>query len=258
MYCLVYRHQCFVFFCFLFFFCLFDGVPSSSILRTVRSILQSGLSRYLLCIDINDFFFWSIRRSSFLVHFKNGIEYLSKWTAYVSLVYSHQWLFWSIWRSSFLIHFKNGPEYLTKWTVQVFISLMKFLLLILVSWSVVDLLRYSFLIFSFVSVVWSCPVPVFLGTYNSWFRGLFLFLLSSHISHYHHHHHHVVPPARISLTLSCHFSLSFIGTQGYIPYPHIAGVCMFELVILLLLGHMRGSKGKHHLWARPLAIWGGP
>ena len=27
---------------------------------------------------------------------------------------------------------------------------------------------------------------------------------------YYHHHHHVVPPARISLTLSRHFSLSFI------------------------------------------------
>ena len=26
-----------------------------------------------------------------------------------------------------------------------------------------------------------------------------------------HHHHHVVPPARISLTLSRHFSLSFIA-----------------------------------------------
>ena len=28
---------------------------------------------------------------------------------------------------------------------------------------------------------------------------------------YHHHRHHVVPPARISLTLSRHFSLSFIA-----------------------------------------------
>ena len=28
--------------------------------------------------------------------------------------------------------------------------------------------------------------------------------------HHHHHHHHVVPPARISLTLSRHFSLLFI------------------------------------------------
>ena len=31
--------------------------------------------------------------------------------------------------------------------------------------------------------------------------------------HHHHHHHHVVPPARISLTISRHFSLSFI-TSG--------------------------------------------
>ena len=31
------------------------------------------------------------------------------------------------------------------------------------------------------------------------------------------------------------------GLQGYIPYPHIAAVCMFELVVLLLLGHMWGS-----------------
>ena len=30
--------------------------------------------------------------------------------------------------------------------------------------------------------------------------------------HHHHHHHHVVPPARISLTLSRHFSLSFIAS----------------------------------------------
>ena len=41
------------------------------------------------------------------------------------------------------------------------------------------------------------------------------------------------------------------GLQGYIPYPHIAAVCMFELPVLLLLGHMRGSIGAHHLWARP-------
>ena len=27
-----------------------------------------------------------------------------------------------------------------------------------------------------------------------------------------HHHHHVVPPARISLTISRHFSLSFIAS----------------------------------------------
>ena len=39
--------------------------------------------------------------------------------------------------------------------------------------------------------------------------------------------------------------------QGYIPYPHIAAVCMFELVVLLLVGHSRGSIGVHHWWVRP-------
>ncbi len=64
-----------------------------------------------------------------------------------------------------------------------------------------------------------------------------------------HHHHHVVPLARISLTLatSPYHSSLLIGHQGYIPYPHIAAVCMFELAILLLLVHMRGSIGVHHL-----------
>ena len=32
-------------------------------------------------------------------------------------------------------------------------------------------------------------------------------------NHHHHHHHHVVPLTRISLTLSSHFSLSFITSD---------------------------------------------
>ena len=65
-----------------------------------------------------------------------------------------------------------------------------------------------------------------------------------------HHHHHVVPSARISLTLSLatspnHSSL-LAGLQGFIPYLHTIAVCMFELVVLLLLGHMRVSIGVHH------------
>ena len=36
------------------------------------------------------------------------------------------------------------------------------------------------------------------------------------------------------------------GLQGYILYPHIAAVCMLELVVLLLLCHMWGSIGVHH------------
>ena len=49
------------------------------------------------------------------------------------------------------------------------------------------------------------------------------------------------PPYRSSL---------LAGPQGYIPYPHRAVVCRFELVDLLLFGHMTGSIGEH-LWARP-------
>ena len=65
--------------------------------------------------------------------------------------------------------------------------------------------------------------------------------------------HLVMSPARISLTFSRHSSLLFIVScrcSGYILYPHIAAVCMFELVVLLLLSHVRGSRGVHHLWAR--------
>ena len=54
-----------------------------------------------------------------------------------------------------------------------------------------------------------------------------------------------------SLTTSLDRSSPLVGLQGYIPYPHIAAVCMFDLVVLLLPCHMWGSIGVHHLWARP-------
>ena len=37
----------------------------------------------------------------------------------------------------------------------------------------------------------------------------------------------------------------------YISYRHWASVCMFELVVLPLHVHVKGSTGEHHLWARP-------
>ena len=52
---------------------------------------------------------------------------------------------------------------------------------------------------------------------------------------------------RPSLATSPYYSSLLAGLQGYIPYPHRAAVCMFELVALLLLGHMWGSIGVHHL-----------
>ena len=54
-----------------------------------------------------------------------------------------------------------------------------------------------------------------------------------------------------SLATSPYRSSPLAGLQGYIPYPHIAAGCMFKLVVLLLPGHMWGSIGVHHLWARP-------
>ena len=64
-----------------------------------------------------------------------------------------------------------------------------------------------------------------------------------------------------SLVTSPYYSSPLADLKGYILCPHIAAVCMFELVVLLLLGHMRGSIGVHHLWARPcfsssvLRVW---
>ena len=53
-----------------------------------------------------------------------------------------------------------------------------------------------------------------------------------------------------SLATSPYHSSPLVGPQGYIPYSHIAAVCMFYQVVLLLHGHMWESIGVHHLWAR--------
>ena len=47
-----------------------------------------------------------------------------------------------------------------------------------------------------------------------------LLWIPSHNNNRHHHHHHVVPLARISLTLSRHFSQSFIA-YGWSSGPHL-------------------------------------
>ena len=54
-----------------------------------------------------------------------------------------------------------------------------------------------------------------------------------------------------SLATPPYCSSLLAGPQGYIPYPHRAAVCRFALVALLLLDHVRGSIGEHHLWALP-------
>ena len=42
-----------------------------------------------------------------------------------------------------------------------------------------------------------------------------------------------------------------VGPQGYIPYRHRATVCRFEVVVLPLLVHVKGSTGIIHSRARP-------
>ena len=52
---------------------------------------------------------------------------------------------------------------------------------------------------------------------------------SSHMMYSYHHHHHVVSIARISLTLSRHFSLSFIASGRSSGLHHISShsYCMY-------------------------------
>ena len=50
------------------------------------------------------------------------------------------------------------------------------------------------------------------GPYSCCVPGM---LVAGFVQYHHHHHHHVVPPARISLTLSRHFSLYFIAFSRF-------------------------------------------
>ena len=79
---------------------------------------------------------------------------------------------WSICLISSFIHFKNGPEYLIRDTSKVFIPLMRFQLLSLVSRS---FFRSSEVLFS-SPPIWWCPFPVFPGTSNFPFFHSFLIL----------------------------------------------------------------------------------
>ena len=80
---------------------------------------------------------------------------------------------------------------------------------------------------------------------------------------------HLIPARRLDLIIiiimSCYkhgYSWPSLATFPYcsspqaglldnILYPHIVAECMFVLVVLLLHGHLWGSIGVHHLWARP-------
>ena len=64
------------------------------------------------------------------------------------------------------------------------------------------------------------------------------------------HHHHVTLSARISRTLSLatpyYRSLLPACPLGHIPYGYRVAVCRFELIVLPLLVHVKGSTGINH------------
>ena len=71
---------------------------------------------------------------------------------------------WSICLCPSLIHFQNGPEYLTRRTAQVFIPLLRFLILSLVSSNFLVLQEILFSkLFLLSSLVWWCPHPMCLS-----------------------------------------------------------------------------------------------
>ena len=56
--------------------------------------------------------------------------------------------------------------------------------------------------------------------------------------------------AQISLTLSCHFSLSFIASGrylGYIPYPLIAAECMFGVCLVMCVSQREREREKESM-----------
>ena len=80
---------------------------------------------------------------------------------------------------------------------------------------------------------------------DSWKKGVILIIIIIIMSC--HRYGYTWP----SLATSPNRSLPLASLQGYIPNPHVAAVCMLELVVLLLPSHMWGSMGVHPLWARP-------
>ena len=71
--------------------------------------------------------------------------------------------------------------------------------------------------------------------------------------HHCHHHHHVVLVARISLTLSRYFSLSFIASgrsSGLHPVSSHSCWMYIRAGRPALLGHVWGSMRVHHLQTR--------
>ena len=60
------------------------------------------------------------------------------------------------------------------------------------------------------------------------------------------HYQHGYSCLSLSLATPSYCPLLSAVPQGYIPYQHRAAVCRFELDVLPLLVHVKGSTGVHH------------
>ena len=77
------------------------------------------------------------------------------------------------------------------------------------------------------SGIWRVDVSWLVEFYGTWTligykisNSVYTYILNIYYLFGNHHHHHVVPPARISLTLSRQFSLSFIAScRSSVPHP---------------------------------------
>ena len=84
---------------------------------------------------------------------------------------------------------------------------------VLLKWNFLEQFRFWFRLSNYFSrLFWDVYMCSNINEYNCHlYIAIFSVWLSSKFCIYH-HHHHVVPPARISLTLSRHFFLSFIAS----------------------------------------------
>ena len=121
------------------------------------------------------------------------------------------------------------------------------------------LLRMHYLLFLWGTSGSFCKFNSFLF-FNLFIRSLQRpsTVVSPHHHHHHHDHHHVVPLARISLTLSRHFSLSFIAFAR--PYDGVhrstslmsssllLQQCPTCLVRLTWIAFVMGSRWPYSWW----------
>ena len=77
--------------------------------------------------------------------------------------------------------------------------------------------KYLYSIHIYIHCIFKCNTHLY--TIHIYMQYIFIY----------HHHHHVVPPARISLTLSRHFSLSFISFGRSSGLHHVSShrCCMY-------------------------------